>query len=303
MTYGISRKIRVTLLAGVSAGALLLAIASDADAQGTKWWFEGTGQYLNWDGGASQFYPDPNAFIKPGNGAGFGAEIGFQAADSPWSFALRGRYSQNKRKDGSFVNTVFSSYGSFTTTTSSGTASSQETHGLLDFEVGRDVGLGVLGIPESKLTVTAGVRVARFSARTAGDATSPAGFYTTAIRNRRKFTGVGPRLGFKAAVPVSNNVSFKLDAAGALLFGKRKASLVRSGSYGTTIRRRSKSAIVPNIDVFAGVALHASSAPFELIFGYGVDAYFNVLDTGYNNARKSNRILHGPRIKGRFYFN
>jgi hypothetical protein len=122
-----------------------------------------------------------------------------------------------------------------------------ESHSVVDFAAGKDVGLGLFG--EDLSTVfSAGVRIVQFSAHSSVDMRARPdvdfryhalgsngfnlGYFHTfhAYENAaRKFQGVGPSISWTGSVPVMGNVQasgldFDWGANGALLFGRQKAS-------------------------------------------------------------------------------
>jgi hypothetical protein len=129
-----------------------------------------------------------------------------------------------------------------------------EGHAIIDFEVGRDVGLGLFGHGNS--TLNAGIRFAQFTSRSRvslGEnpdwhfshkyVTFPYyGIYHSKVPkgqpyhsfagsfdSSRSFSGVGPSLSWKGSSPVLGNetakVAFDWGVNGALLFGRQKAQI------------------------------------------------------------------------------
>jgi len=303
--HSFHKRMRMVLLAGVSATAILTATANaetlgPSQGQG-KLWLELSGVGPFWYASDKDNYS--LITIKPKYGMMLSGEIGYQFAESPYSIALRVGHGWSKKRSASFF--VASSYY-----ISSGTINNKEKLTFLDFEVGRDVGLGNAN---GKLRIHAGLRVASFRSKENGN-----WYYSSGISSfsssgsfkvHRKFTGIGPRLGFNSLTPISENLALRLDAAGALLFGKRKTTAI--GTYVTpfcssftTGMRRSKSTVVPNISAFAGFAWMPASVPgMTVSLGYSVDAYFNVVETWNGTSlRKSDRIIHGPKLSIRFDF-
>ncbi|HEV2560941.1 MAG TPA: hypothetical protein VGT78_02260 [Rhizomicrobium sp.] len=133
----------------------------------------------------------------------------------------------------------------------------QESHVVLDFQAGKDVGLGLLGA-QSTSTVSGGVRFAQFKTRTniavkartdlhlyngftlPGYAPFASGFpqkYSLATNHRefsltagseRNFKGVGPSISWEASATIAGNpdssqLTFDWGVNAALLFGKQKS--------------------------------------------------------------------------------
>lgn len=144
---------------------------------------------------------------------------------------------------------------------SDATMKQSETHVVLDFMAGKDVGLGIFG-ERGSYTVSAGVRFAQFASKTdvglrvepdvrypTKPITSLAGVhakyptpihfhdYAGAATTERSFRGVGPSIAWNASTPVMGNpdgaeVSFDWGANAAILFGRQKVR----GHHQTTTR-------------------------------------------------------------------
>lgn len=304
-----SGKFRYLVLATVSATALMITIergplaADITPVEEDKWWFAVEGQYLLYDGDSAEYDiegKDGDSFdLKPTDGWGIGGEIGFQEAGSVWSYLARVRYGRSNKDSSSFY--FYASSPIYTS--GSAAADHREEHFIADLEIGRDVGLGALG-DGSNVRLFAGLRFARFK----GKGSYFSSFYSSAspgsgsdVNMKRTFIGIGPRIGFDAIVPLAEEFSFDLGAAGALLFGKQKFKA--SGNYyfyGTydIDDKRSKFVVVPNLEASAALSwLVTDDAKFSL--GYRVDSYFGVYDNGamFGDSDSGDRIIHGPFIK------
>jgi len=202
-----------------------------------------------------------------------------------------------------------------------------ESHTVLDFAVGRDVGLGLFGTSVANL----GVRYAQFSiASTIGMSSKPdfikirtaagagkyfsrAGFhnYTADSNAERSFHGMGPSLSFNGSVPLTHRedsgLAFDWGVNGALLFGKQKAAVSHHtyGRYAQAIkyptdphydrphhRTSSRSVTVPNLGGFAGLSMRYTNA--KISFGYRADVFFGAMDGGIDARREYNRTFYGP---------
>jgi hypothetical protein len=137
-----------------------------------------------------------------------------------------------------------------------GQARESESHAIVDFSVGKDVGLGFLGSSEGSSTISGGLRFVQFTSKSnallrgepdvnygdGGPFTSvfelvhfvhpspPIVFHDFAANAsaKRRFHGVGPSIKWDASLPVSGDHAasgFDLDWGfnGALLFGRQKA--------------------------------------------------------------------------------
>jgi hypothetical protein len=120
---------------------------------------------------------------------------------------------------------------------------------------------------------------------------------------KRKFTGIGPRLGFDAMLPLNERFSFDIGAAGALLFGKQKFDAdadysAFGGPGGSNDDSRSENVFVPKLEASAAFSwLISDNAQFSL--GYRVDSYWDIYDNGIMSGDRDegDRIIHGPFIK------
>jgi iron complex outermembrane receptor protein len=120
--------------------------------------------------------------------------------------------------------------------------SNNESHAIFDFAIGKDVGLGMLGL-NGNSNINGGLRFVQF--------TQSSGFsihanpdveyprqgplayyhrYSAADAVRRSFHGIGPSISWKASTPVIDNsdatgMSFDWGANGAILFGRQIAQV------------------------------------------------------------------------------
>jgi iron complex outermembrane receptor protein len=142
-----------------------------------------------------------------------------------------------------------------------GQTSQSGTHSVLDFQVGKDVGLGLFGDHGSSV-LSAGVRIAQFTSKSnislhvepdvqyptapissVGEFIAWGQFhprfhdYAGMLNNQRSFRGLGPSLAWNASAPFAGNtghgeLSLDWGMNGAVLFGRQRAS----GHYKTVIR-------------------------------------------------------------------
>jgi hypothetical protein len=236
----------------------------------------------------------PPPTIGPDYGAGIAVDI-TREMQSGWRASLGIRYGRSFDTDDSHV------YNSYYPLFYGGRATHTEQHGIIDFAVGRDVGLGRFGQPGGTSTITAGVRIAHFQADTdlsysVGLSSPPLVYFSLPGRNKRTFTGAGPRIAWNGSVPLPNNPAFTFDwgIAGALLFGRQKSEF--SLTYPTYVTKytRKKSVVVPNVEAFAAISWQLPDIPGRFTAGYRVDAYFNVIDGGLDEPDSVDRIIHGP---------
>jgi len=212
---------------------------------------------------------------------------------------------------------------------------SSEWHAIMDFEIGRNVGIGTFN-GEGTSTISAGVRIAQFHSKDhlllgAGPHYDLSGkyheiydFYT---QEDRAFHGMGPELAWDASQPIMGNaqngrLTFDWGLNAALLFGEQSVHLDHVvkhctvhgagglsscdgggiGSNGDPMIVepadnvvRSTNVTVPNLGGYAGVSVNYSNAKISL--GYRADEFFNAMDGGQDIAKKFDRGFYGP------YFN
>ena len=212
---------------------------------------------------------------------------------------------------------------------------STEHHTILDFTLGKDVGLGSFNG-----TVAAGVRVAQFNSNAmlhlgAGphynlDVNVFAKYhelYEFASTDNRSFHGIGPELTWDGSNRLfggesEGEVTLDWGVNAAMLFGKQSAIFshvvkhCRVDGFGTlsvceggTISgvadpriveptdnvNRSHNVTVPNLGGYAGLSVKYHDAKVSL--GYRADTFFNAIDGGQYAVDKKDRGFYGP------YFN
>ena len=323
---GCSKKIRTGLLVGVSVAALTVAMpemAKPADlpakapvfqaaaaAPQITWWIEG-GAMLT--GGGEVNYFDP-AFgvtrgIKPGTGWTIAGGFDYRFATSPWHVSVDFRYGRARTSSQSFSSTF--AIGPFFSSSASN-ASHDEHHWVADFMVGRDIGLGT----GSQLKL--GLRVADLSATTniaASGYRTVIGFpifsFSSAVAQRSRFVGVGPRAAIDGAVQIQGPWSIDYNAGLALLYGNREldvsgtTSCFGVGCLGPSSFNNSfdSKGWVPNADASLALA-YAITPSFKISAGYQIDYYWGGLRTLDANQNPTNidRSYSGPfvRLTGKF---
>jgi len=205
-----------------------------------------------------------------------------------------------------------------------------ERHMILDFTLGKDVGLGLFG-KGGKQTLSAGMRVAQFRSTNADRFNSDPNYlftpdittfelhhsiYNTDVQETRGFNGVGPELMWDASEPVfgdtqSGEIAVDWGVNAAILFGRQRANLHHHSStcyeHGmgylnscliTTTQahpyNRSRRVTVPNLGGYAGLSVRYSNAKVSL--GYRADEFFGAIDGGEYVAKKDNRGFYGPYL-------
>lgn len=207
-----------------------------------------------------------------------------------------------------------------------------ETHAVVDFMVGKDVGLGMFG-KSSSSTLSLGVRIAQFSRQSNVDFRSlPDPYYQTKILgqqtfgarkhhhtyyahewSQRSFRGIGPSLSWEGTTPFfghrdATELAVDWGVNAAVLFGRQRVqgghmvsgryymSVVAISHYTHTAPsiKRSRSATVPNVGGFAGVSIKYPNAKFSL--GYRADFFFNAMDQGLDTRHTKNQGFFGPYV-------
>ncbi len=238
-------------------------------------------------------------YVKAKNSYLFTGEFGYKFFESPWFIKVNIGHAFSKKRSGHneflFTGTT-GSHGTPVSAHGIGSAKKKERLSFLDFEVGRDVGLGkdVLNVQ-----LSGGVRILSFTSKEYGTGTlniyvDHALFRSSSgeFHSKRKFLGAGPKIGINVTAPLSDTFALRLNVAGAVLFGKRKVK----GFDGSDYFIRNKSAVVPNVDANVGFAWRPTDS-MQFTIGYGVNAFFNLVDNGYfEKGAKKDRIIHGPKI-------
>jgi iron complex outermembrane receptor protein len=349
---------RRQLLVTVSTLALLTFAcrvqAADSDTDRPSLWIELGGQLEAISGQGDPFtapfmtkYADSPAFkpISPLDAEkapkfGIGAEgkISFEPADTNWVFSAAMRYGRangnkqvHEQTPGIKLPTTSFLYkcdgcvhtyaiDKFAETS----AQSRESHAIVDFQVGKDAGLGMFGNGGTSV-VNLGVRFVQFTSGSSvriharPDLTFPAVYnkyfhnYTFSAQQSRSFRGVGPALSWNASVPVAGNsrdgdITFDWGANASVLFGRQKASVQHqttgrefvSNKYGykslyhhpLSAHIRDRSVTVPNLGGFASVSYRFADAALTL--GYRGDFFFGAVDGGIDTAKRTTLGFHGP---------
>lgn len=265
---------RWQLLATVSALALTAYVASTTagkaeDTERPTVWIELGGQMESVEGTSSPFTapfmtaitPTPGPYASdifihtqrpPRLAFGLDGKASFQPAGSDWIVSAGLRYGRSQTDHHTHQQSPVVTFqhdgftqNSFVNPFADAKLSLDESHMVLDFAVGRDVGLGVFG-REGISTISAGVRFAQFSNRSKVTATgrpeihfgragsfrylSSFNNYTMFADAARSFHGIGPSLTWNAsATLLGNNDAGKLTVDwgvnGAVLFGRQKAKI------------------------------------------------------------------------------
>jgi len=364
-TAGGRGDLRWHLLMTVSSLALIAAVeskaarASDASEHPTVW-IELGGQLERIDGREDLNLPPfmtvsptpgPFAAIPPWEAEkpsiysyGVEGKVLFRPEGAAWSFSAAVRYGRSNNDKHTHQQTELStrylhkaaSAVPYRTKTAQQFADfrvkNDESHAILDFQIGRDVGLGWLSSVASF-----GIRAADFTSESHVNAiarpvvafkkAANLGKYyeapihtdfTSVADNERGFHGVGPSLSWEGNIPVlggpDGTITFDWGVNAAALFGRQKAGGTHETSgryysnrsyktvapYGVVLRyhhgplahNRSRSVIVPNVGGLAGVSFRYSAAKVSL--GYRADFFLGAMDMGIDARDTANRNFYGP---------
>lgn len=368
-TTGPHADIRVRLLATASALSLLAAVASQAkaeDSDRSTVWIELGGQLERIGTISDVFAPDfvllheaaPYNKVSPLTAQrppryGFGGEgkIAFTPRGTDWTFSAAVRFGRSNgtkvlhqqtttnlvQKTTKYDDPVWGHHAFQTrkvTRFNRADATAKQSHAVLDFMAGKDVGLGLVGRNGSSIA-RFGVRIAQFqSKQNVGFKSFPDPHYSTqAILNdpgahhhsyfatfeaERNFHGIGPTIAWNASAAIAGNqdttmLDFDWGANAAVLFGRTKAH----GNYSVSSRyfhgspfalpppatdhtvtpgafSRSRSVTVPNVGGFAGLTLRHSTAKVSL--GYRADFFFGALDGGIDTHKLKTASFYGPFV-------
>ena len=339
--------IRWKLLTGVSALALAGYVSSAGSAYADDpthplIWLELDGQFAQQKNSEELFVPS-FLLASPFGGASHvnlekapstiwdkGAQFTFQPSGSDWVISAAIHYGRISRNEdhSQLISHVPSKY--FYNAYQHPISYGAESHTVVDFQVGRDVGLGKFGGDGSSV-LSAGVRFAQFHSKTTVDIKSQptnhvlyTGYYRfyATFAAERKFSGVGPSLSWDGSADIAGNPSagrITLDWGlnGAILFGRQRTRTQHQTKenhiawfysqpnppytgfasripvyHASASSARSKRVTVPNVGGFAGVSLRYASA--KISFGYRADFFFNPIDGGIDAAKKEDRAFYGP---------
>ncbi len=367
---------RWQLLATVSALALgaTAAIAgaanAAADTDRPTIWIELGGQLERMDGTNGRFIepfmqqtPLPAILSKaspiaaqnpPRYGMGGEASLIFAPKGSNWVFSAAVRYGRGSANRSIYENTPGASFpfhdfakdfDSFEKNStripilqnySNNRLRISESHAIVDFAVGKDVGLGMFG----GSTVDAGIRFAQFTSKTGADIRvrpDVTGSQTGVLKyayhfhnyhltghSTRSFQGIGPSLAWKGSAPLMGDPDaaqflFDWGVNGAVLFGRQKASVKHSITANLYDKAYNHPTVGGGMTHYTPVYHHGADkarsrsvivpnlggfAGVSLKFpnakvslGYRADFFFGAMDTGIDTSSRTTTSFHGPFAK------
>lgn len=263
------------------------------------------------------------------------AEIAFRPGADDWVFSVSAHFGRARRVAEvnktayilpSFRHTFAGGFGSHYV----GSADSKEDHTIIDFRVGKDVGIGMLG---ASSTISAGLRIANLrSRRDVHISTNFPPTYLASVTNivnsriSHDFRGIGPVIEWDGSVPLrgepeDGQVGVDWGVNAALLFGRQRTMQSTDGSYRQRTRQsiptyygyysyhryvtatqqahsqrtRRRNVTVPNLGGFIAASYRLPNVKVSL--GYRADIYFNAMDGGVSAFKSEDRGFFGP------YFN
>lgn len=353
---------RGQFLATVSALALVAYItatdASNADDARPTVWIDLGGQMEQLQGGSTPFVPPFMTAISPTPGPyanniflntqrpahlAFGLNGGatFQPQSSDWSLSvnlLYGRSSTNRhahqQSAAPTIHGAYATIGAGNKPFADSKLSYDESHAILDFSVGKDVGLGAFG-RDATSTVSVGVRFAEFSNKSQVNAMGRpeinigrVGFryavsfynYTLFAEAARSFHGVGPSLSWNASATLlgskdAGELTVDWGINGALLFGRQKARVSHATqayhmpitqAYGgiydgyyysrlyNTSHQHIRSRAVTVPNLGGFGGVSVKYPNAKFSLGYRADFFFGAVDAGVDERRTKNLGFTGP---------
>lgn len=358
---------RFRLLATVSAlafasGTFVQALAETKDDDRPTVWIELGGQLQRDDGGQAPFAPkfattgprpdfetfSPTASqYLPRYSFGGEGKIALRPEGSDWTFSASILYGRANRDKSYHAQKTYAITGTlvpiFPTFSKQGyllsdlRAQHSESHAILDFKAGRDVGLGVFG-RHGESTFDLGVRFAQFnsksniSLRSVPQALAPK--YITFVQKSlpltyqrsyfatqsasRSFRGIGPTVSWDASSVVAGDgdaaaLTFDWGVNAALLFGRQKAKVhhhttetlhsaaMTQNPIETLYTRRPPDSIRSRSVIVpnaGGFAGFSMRFPNARVsMGYRADFFFGAMDGGVDTRKTYDRNFFGPFAK------
>src|SRR6185437_11568340 len=352
--------------AGASGGTGLDFLGGDERPQ---LWFQFGGNYAILNGENEKYVPPFESVIPdslpnlvdfekaPGAGFDWDGKITIQPDDSEWVLKAGIRYGRSTKKQTSHVSLPpetrsaikiigqapctafptpsgydhckFAPYNEFEDTH----VAESEQHTMIDFTLGKDVGLGMLGGSGSSI-FGAGIRIAQFhsDAKAMFNADPHYNFpvsvkyqshdiYNSDTPEVRNFRGIGPEITWEASQsvigdPENGEVTLDWGVNAAVLFGRQKTNIddqtyhlhCTGGIVGATVHcvqayspatkeetySRSRRVTVPNLGGYIGASVKYTNSKISL--GYRADTFFNAIDGGQETPKSYNRGFYGPYL-------
>ncbi len=320
-------------------------------------WIELGGQLERVDGTTSRFIapylladPQPPPFSPvspieaqrtPRYAVGGEGRISFEPNGTNWVFTAAVRYGRSNGNkhvhNQTYTPPAIGPHALYISRFADTKALENESHFILDFAAGKDVGLGMFGNDGTSI-LEVGVRYAQFSSKTTADihvrphvgitnllgslhlpskylAAPTFNQYTQFGHSERNFRGIGPSLSWTASAPVighADGAELALDWGinGAVLFGRQKArvhhntyayhSSGRQAGYAVLYKintDRDRSRTVTVPNLGGFAGVSVKFPNAKVSLGYRADFFFGAADTGIDARKTSDLSFHGPFAK------
>jgi hypothetical protein len=315
-------------LVGVSLGALSIGFGGmSAEAADTKpatkarvlkapplpppptWFFsaEGGAACSNDHAARSRFVPGVD-LAHVGNTCGWTTRLGFGQENTAlfggmadyWGVFVRYTRIQDSAAVNGPINLFYPGFANFYPASISGNSGFDERRTVIDFEAGRDIGIG----DAAKLRALAGLRYAHYSSNTnvlASIITTGGGHTYPNFFTKQQFDGIGPRLGFSYRRPLVGMVELTADGSAAGLWGRFKTNVNDSlnfngGAYSIS-GQESHNGWVGNLEGSIALA-YAPYGPrgWDVSLGVRAEDWFGQINTNSFSAQSTfgNGTSAGP---------
>jgi len=355
---------RMKLLTTASALALLTVAATAARAEEANRptvWIEGGWHFENVTGGDELFVPPLNADVIAGGfpsvteiqnnlGKSYGGQgrLTFQPKGTDWLLSVSGSYGRvhtgkdvhvekviagpEMKKWNNAVPVLNLPFTPQYNAIADHKSTNNESHAIIDFQVGKDIGVGLLGRATDSI-VSFGAKYAQMSTSSTANAFdepnptfeqfSYTGFFglkykihtnfnrsTSVVERHSSFRGIGPSASWSNTTQLFGDVedgqlAMDWGVNASLLFGRQKAQTHHHSSvkklfhaaYSTVVNTpvtstRSRMVTVPNLGGFAGLSYRFTNA--KLSAGYRADFFFGAMDRGLDTRKSTTTGFHGP---------
>ena len=335
-----------------SGADLVTNLFSDADNGKPPLWIEIGGNFDQFPDQHARLAPQFLSLLPANYGSPFAAQraplsgldwqssVAYTPQDSDWDFVAAVRYGRAPRvarihnQTEVYTQSPVDQHDSMQPRFADTHATDSESHLMLDFMVGKKVGLGMLGLDGTSV-LNGGLRYAAFGSRSTASInavpdsewhdTGPKyryHSYSASFEAKRSFHGIGPAIDWSASTPLFGNNQdgvFAVDwgANGSVLFGRKRASGSHktAGSYyckadrfgsasacpATPVppnyqrtRSFSRSRTVTVPNIGAFAGVSWKYQNAKISFGYRADEFFGAMDGGIDTYKSENRGFFGP---------
>jgi hypothetical protein len=282
------------------------------DTTRCAWWGEG---------GAVQFRNGSNFLGGGGAATGNGkwgpeGALGFDCrfGPSPWHVSAQARYGSERNSGaGTAVGTFFVPTNVFTVPPprlgpvnipANTSITHKEDHAVIDFAVGRDIGLGAFATQ-----LKFGLRVAEITDKLSGSGVFNVPTHTGlapvvrapfSVQQNSRFAGGGPRVGLEGSIPLGGAWSIDYLGGVAVLFGQSSLDVTGLGPVpplGANLGASSAVSVF-NLDAQAGLS-YWFSPDMKLTASYRFDGYWGALKSINSSGGLTNtdRFYSGPMLR------